>query len=142
MTVCALEAAALGAAHAPPRRGGGIGRHFSRVWFQAISPAVDAAWKGAMLEDFRFPELAAQLPMRLRPLQWYMERVHRATHRSALVTNQFYRVMNFLDPPTSLLGARIASQVLLGGLGARKVGRRGETVRARQARAAALPGPS
>ena len=44
-------------------------------------------------------------------MQWYMDRVHHATHRSAFVTNQFYRVMNFLDPPTRLFSPRMLTEV-------------------------------
>jgi hypothetical protein len=53
-----------------------------------------------------------------------MRRVHLATHRSARVTDQFYRVMNFLDPPTALFRPRIVAEVLRGGsagTGARRV---------------------
>jgi hypothetical protein len=64
------------------------------------------------LEDLRFPELAHLRPARLRPLQWYTRRLHRATHRSALATDQFYRVMNFLAPPSALFRPRVLAEVL------------------------------
>jgi hypothetical protein len=44
-----------------------------------------------------------------------MRRVNRATHRDARVTDQFYRVINFLEPPTSLFRPRILAEVLRGG---------------------------
>jgi hypothetical protein len=67
-----------------------------------------------LIEDFRLPELADRRPASLRPLQWYMQRVHHATQRSAAVTDQFYRVISFLDPPAALFSPRIMANVLLG----------------------------
>ena len=89
---------------------------FGPRWFRGITPLVDAAWNGVSLEDLRFPELARHRPARLLPLQWYMGRVTKATHRSPLVANQFYRVINFLDPPASLFRPRVLAEVVLGGL--------------------------
>jgi hypothetical protein len=124
MTVAAAEAELLGRALARARRQGGIGPDFGRRWFRDLAPLVDRAWRGVCLEDFRFPELADRRPARLRPLQWYMRRVHLATHRSARVTDQFYRVMNFVDPPIALFRPRIMAEVLRGGpagTGARRI---------------------
>jgi hypothetical protein len=50
-------------------------------------------------------------------MQWYMGRVQRATHRSAYATNQFYRVINFLDSPAKLFAPRMLIQALLAGFG-------------------------
>src|SRR4051812_24279738 len=113
MTVGAIEAEALGQALAKAQLNGGLDPEFGRRWFQAITPVVDAAWKAVRLEDFRFPELARQCPLHLRPLQWYMGRVQQATHHSAFVTDQFYRVMNFLEPPTKFFRPRMIAEVLM-----------------------------
>ncbi|WP_084673860.1 NAD(P)/FAD-dependent oxidoreductase [Methylobacterium sp. WSM2598] len=117
MTVSVIEAEALNRTLACVARDGGIGPDFARRWFQTIKPAVDVAWNGISLEDLRFPELAAQRPFRMRPVQWYMERVHRATHRSPAVTDQFYRVLNFLDPPSRLFRPSVITEILFGGRG-------------------------
>jgi 2-polyprenyl-6-methoxyphenol hydroxylase-like FAD-dependent oxidoreductase len=114
MTVSAMEAECLARLLAEAQRRGGLAPDFERRWFRAITPVVDAAWSGVSLEDLLFPELARQRPARLRPLQWYMNRVHRATHRSPAVADQFYRVANFLDPATALFRPRIAADVLFG----------------------------
>jgi 2-polyprenyl-6-methoxyphenol hydroxylase-like FAD-dependent oxidoreductase len=115
MTVGAIEVELLGQMLGDARREGGIGPDFGRRWFRRIRPAVDAAWGGVSLEDFRFPELAQQRPIGLGALQWYMGRVNRATHRSARVTDQFYRVMNFLDRPSALFRPSVLAEVLVGG---------------------------
>src|SRR3954471_22045945 len=132
MTVGAIEAEALGQALAKAQADGGLDPEFGRRWFQAITPVVDAAWTSVRLEDFRFPELARQRPPHLRPLQWYMERVQRATHHSAFVTDRFYRVMNFLEPSSKLLSLRVATEVFLPGFA---------PCRAAMCRSAALPRP-
>lgn len=116
MTVAAVEAELLGKALVRARDQGGIDPAFGRRWFQGLAPIIDAAWNGVSLEDLRFPELAPHRPTRVVPLQWYMALVSRATHRSARVTNQFYRVINFLDPPGRLFRPRLMADVLLGGL--------------------------
>jgi hypothetical protein len=46
-----------------------------------------------------------------------MGRVQRATHRSAFVTDRFYRVMNFLEPPSAFFSPRMMAEVLLPGFG-------------------------
>jgi hypothetical protein len=117
MTVAAMQAEALDAALARAAREGGIDADFPRRWFRAAAaPIVDGAWGGVRIEDLRYPEVAARRPLGLRPLQWYMGRVQRATHRSPAVTDRFYRVMNFLDPPTSLFRPRVVAEVLFSGL--------------------------
>lgn len=115
MTVAAAEADLLRKLLRRAREQGGIEPGFGRRWFRAMAPIVDAAWNGVSLEDLRFPELADRRPTRVVPLQWYMARVTRATHRSPAVANQFYRVINFLDPPRALFRPRILAEVVLGG---------------------------
>src|SRR4051812_20332196 len=113
MTVGAIEAEVLGQALAKAQLNGGLDPEFGRRWFQAIPPVVEAAGTGVGFEIFRFPERARRRPPQLRPLQWYMERVQRATHHSAFVTDRFYRVMNFLEPPSKLYSPRMITEVLV-----------------------------
>jgi 2-polyprenyl-6-methoxyphenol hydroxylase-like FAD-dependent oxidoreductase len=124
MTVSAIEAEALGRLLADAQAHGGLASNFTRSWFRTIRPIVDAAWNGVRLEDLRLPELASQRPLHLRPMQWYMDQVQLATHRSAAVTDQFYRVMNFLDPPSRLFRPRILAEILFAGSRASPQGRR------------------
>jgi 2-polyprenyl-6-methoxyphenol hydroxylase-like FAD-dependent oxidoreductase len=116
MTVGAIEAEALGRLLVDAEAEGGLGPDFARRWFQTVKPIIDAAWNGVLLEDFKLPQLAKQRPLAMRPVQWYMERVHRATHRSAYATGQFYRVMNFLDAPSKLFSPRMMAEIALAGL--------------------------
>ena len=113
MTVAAIEAEALGETLAAAHDAGGLGADFAARWFRVAKPRVDAAWNAVLLEDFRAPELERRTPLRLRPMQWYMDRVQRATHRSPFATERFYRVMNFLEPASTLFDARMVAEVLL-----------------------------
>ena len=114
MTISALEAECLANVLAGARGQGGMGSEFGQRWFKRIKPVVDTAWDAVAVEDLRFRELARQRPARLKPVQWYMDRVHRATHRSAAVTDQFYRVVNLLDPPTRLFHPHVLVSSLFG----------------------------
>jgi 2-polyprenyl-6-methoxyphenol hydroxylase-like FAD-dependent oxidoreductase len=115
MSVSAIEAERLGAALDGARRAGGLGADFGPRWFKAVRPAIDLAWEGTLLEDLHHPEVRDHASARLRLLQGYLGRVHRATHRCGRVTEQFYRVVNFLDPPSALLRPRILAAVALRG---------------------------
>jgi 2-polyprenyl-6-methoxyphenol hydroxylase-like FAD-dependent oxidoreductase len=117
MTMGAIEAEALGRALARAGREGGIGADFGRRWFRDIAPAIDTAWDGVSLEDLSFPELVDQRSVRMRALQWYMRRIHRATHRSPSVTDRFYHVVNFLEPPASLFRPNVVAAALFGRVG-------------------------
>jgi 2-polyprenyl-6-methoxyphenol hydroxylase-like FAD-dependent oxidoreductase len=114
MTVSAIEAECLDRALTRARDEGGIDPAFAQRWFRTIQPVVDAAWSGASLEDYRFPELAHERSVRSKLLRWYMDRVNRATFRSAAVTDQLYRVIHVLEPPGRLFRPRILAEVLFG----------------------------
>lgn len=113
MTVGAIEAEMLGRLLARARGQGGLPPDFGRRWFRAIEPVVDAAWNAVTLEDLRFPELAHLRSAKHRALHWYTRHLHRATHRSALATDRFYRVMNFLAPPGTLFCPRLVAEIFL-----------------------------
>jgi 2-polyprenyl-6-methoxyphenol hydroxylase-like FAD-dependent oxidoreductase len=114
MTVSAIEAEILHHALTTAKQKGGLGPGFGRHWFRSIQPTIDVAWDGVQVEDYRFAELKDQRPYHIRPLQWYLGRVHQATYRSPVVADQFYRVLSFLAPPTSLFRSRILAEVLAG----------------------------
>ena len=114
MTVSAIEAERLAGILTEADRQGGLSPEFPLEWFRQIEGVVDAAWNGVLLEDLLFPELAPQRTAVLQAAQWYISRVHRATHRDGAVTDQFYRVANLLDPAKSLFRPRMMSRIILG----------------------------
>jgi 2-polyprenyl-6-methoxyphenol hydroxylase-like FAD-dependent oxidoreductase len=114
MSVSALEAEELSAVLSLSKAKRLTIRELARRWHARTRPIIDAAWDGVSIEDLRFPELHADRPLKLRAAQWYVGRLHRATYRDPHVTNQFYRVLSFLDPPSKLFSFGIARRVLLG----------------------------
>jgi 2-polyprenyl-6-methoxyphenol hydroxylase-like FAD-dependent oxidoreductase len=112
MTVAAIEAETLNLALTEARHDDGLDRRFSKRYYQQIAAIADAAWQGIEIEDYRYPELSSRRSVGLRALQWYMARLQRATHADPAVTEQFYRVIGFLDPPPALLRPRTLARVL------------------------------
>jgi 2-polyprenyl-6-methoxyphenol hydroxylase-like FAD-dependent oxidoreductase len=110
MTVAAIEAEALGRVLSDTR--GQPDRRLGREWHRAVARIVDVAWQGVAIEDYRYPELISGRPAALPFLQWYMERVNRATLRDGEVADQFYRVIGFLEPPSALMRPRMVARVL------------------------------
>jgi 2-polyprenyl-6-methoxyphenol hydroxylase-like FAD-dependent oxidoreductase len=112
MTVAAIEAEALARVLSDAGGSEGVDLRLTRHWYDAIARIIDVAWQGVAIEDYRYAELADQRPAALRPVQWYMSRVHRATHASAEVVDRFYRVIGFLEPPSALIRPRVLANVL------------------------------
>lgn len=112
ITVSALEAEQLGAAMTAEKALGDLGRGFSARWFARTRSIVDSAWEGICIEDARFPELSSGRTLHLKASQWYVSRLHRASYRDPRVTDQFYRVLSFIDPPSSLFNPRVALSAL------------------------------
>ena len=85
-------------------------------FFGELARVVDIPWQMAACEDFRYPETQGPKPMMTDLLNGYLAKVHRATHHDRVVYSQFLKVMNLMDPPTSLLRPSLAVRVLRGGV--------------------------
>lgn len=118
MTVAAMEAEELHRALTDARHRGGLDRRFTQRWYRRVAAITDLAWQGVEIEDYRYPELFYRRTAGLRALQWYMTRLQRTTHANPTTTEQFYRVIGFLDPPRALFQPRTLARVL-------SLGRRG-----------------
>ena len=111
ITVAALEAlelrATLGQTRAEdlPRLGAAFARRVARI--------VDLAWPGAVAADLQYPEAEADRSPAVRFMQWYQRRIARSGMKDPRVREGFLRVMNFLDPPSSLLRPGFVARVLL-----------------------------
>ena len=84
-----------------------------RAFFQRASKVADIPWQLTVGEDFRFPETEGRKSMFTDLLNAYVLKVHLATHHDEVVYAQFLRVMNLMEPPTSLMSPRIMWRVLL-----------------------------
>jgi 2-polyprenyl-6-methoxyphenol hydroxylase-like FAD-dependent oxidoreductase len=112
ITVAALEALELRAALQRtraadlPRLGAAFARRVGKV--------LDLAWPGVVSLDLQYSEAEGDRSLPVRFMQWYQGRLARRGPKDPSVRERFLRVMNFLDPPSSLLRPAFAARVLLG----------------------------
>jgi flavin-dependent dehydrogenase len=123
MTVAALQALLLRRTIAEGKGTQGIARRF----FKGAAKVIDGPWSVSVGSDLRFPEVEGRRTARVRFVNAYVSRLHAAATADAVLGAAFIRVVNLIDPPTSLLSPRIVARVL-----------RGARPKPRQAREAAL----
>lgn len=113
MTVAALEALLLRRLLA--EHGNAIAPRF----FRGAARIIDGPWAIAVGTDLRFPEVPGRRGARVRLTNWFVHRLHVAASRDAVLGAAFLRVLNLVQPPTSLLRPGIVLRVLRGSLRAR-----------------------
>lgn len=106
MTVAALEAQALGQELS-------TSPFNARRYFRATRRIIDIPWQLSVGEDFRHPETRGRRSLATGLVNRYVTRVHRATHRDAIVYSEFIRVANLMAPPAVLMRPSIMRRVLL-----------------------------
>ncbi|MBI3959080.1 MAG: FAD-dependent monooxygenase [Chloroflexi bacterium] len=75
----------------------------ARTFFKAAAAVVDTPWQLSVGEDFRFPQTTGPKPAGVDLINRYVAAVHRATRFDPEVGRAFLKVMNLLEPPTSLM---------------------------------------
>ena len=108
MTSAALQAAELDRV----LQEGVPAERLAPVFFKRAAKIVDIPWQLAVGEDFRFPQTTGPKPAGVDFINRYVARVHRATLRDEVVCAAFLKVMNLMQPPTSLFHPRILWRVL------------------------------
>jgi 2-polyprenyl-6-methoxyphenol hydroxylase-like FAD-dependent oxidoreductase len=86
-----------------------------KSFFKRAAKVVDMPWQLAVGEDFRYPETEGKKPPFIDMINAYVEKVHKVTQHDPVVYAQFLKVMNLMDPPTSLMSPRIMWRVLIKG---------------------------
>lgn len=84
----------------------------ARAFFKKASRVIDIPWQMAVGEDFRYPTTTGPKPAGIDLLNRYIAMVHRATLVDVEVCRAFLKVMNLIEPPTSLMAPRILLRVL------------------------------
>lgn len=113
ITVAALEALELRSvlqrarADDLPQLGAAFARRVGKV--------IDLAWPGVVSADLQYPEAEGDRSLQVRFMQWYQGKIAQRALKDPRVGERFLRVMNFLDPPSSLLRPGFAARVLVGG---------------------------
>jgi 2-polyprenyl-6-methoxyphenol hydroxylase-like FAD-dependent oxidoreductase len=108
MTVAACEAAALRQCLAQNPGDGLAGRFFRRA-----ARITDVPWDMSVGGDLRFPFVEGPRTARVRLLNRYVARLHRAAAAHPSVGRAFLRVANLQDPPQRLFAPAVLGRVLL-----------------------------
>ena len=112
MTVSAGEAEALD--QMLKRRATTTAKAATRAYFAAAARVIDNAWKVAAGEDFRYTGVTGSKALGTNMINWYVGRVHKATHRDPNTSAAFIKVLMSLEAPKSLFKPGIALRVLKG----------------------------
>ena len=86
----------------------------TRRYFKGARPIIDVPWAITVGNDLRFPEVAGPRTVRMRVLNAYLARLHRAAASDPVVGETFLKVANFLAPPQSLVAPRTLWRVWRG----------------------------
>ncbi|MEU0555619.1 squalene monooxygenase [Dactylosporangium sp. NPDC006015] len=114
MTVAALEALLLRRLlNASGGRTAGLARRF----FRQAARIVDGPWSIAVGTDLRFAEVPGRRTLKVRFVNAFVHRLHRAATRDANLGAAFLRVLNLVAPPTSLLTPGTILRVVFGARG-------------------------
>jgi 2-polyprenyl-6-methoxyphenol hydroxylase-like FAD-dependent oxidoreductase len=105
MTTAAMAAQWLRACLAGGTRG------LTRRYFRGVTRIIDVPWDITVGADLRFPEVDGRRSGRIRFLNAYLSRLHRAAAADPAVGEMFLQVANFLVSPPHLLSPRILARV-------------------------------
>ncbi|WP_354644205.1 NAD(P)/FAD-dependent oxidoreductase [Kitasatospora camelliae] len=107
MTVAACEADALRECLAA-----GPAEDLARRFFRRAARITDVPWDMSVGGDLRFPFIEGRRTLRVRLLNRYIARLHRAAAHDALVGRTFLGVANLQEPPQRLLAPGMLLRVL------------------------------
>ncbi len=85
------------------------------AWFKRVAKIVDIPWQMAAGEDFRYAETEGKKAPGTDFINAYGARLHRGTHSDPYLLIEFLKVMNLMQPPTSLFHPRTVWHVLRSG---------------------------
>ena len=88
----------------------------ARRFFPKAARIVDTPWNIVAGSDLRMPETKGPRNAKLRFMNWYISKLHRAAHHDPVAAEAFLRVSNFLAAPPSVFHPKIAIRVLKGNL--------------------------
>jgi len=90
--------------------GDGLARAAAKA-ADVLAKVVATPWSLATGADRRFPGMPAK-PLPERAIDRYMDRLVRVARHDSVVTSAFMRVLNLLEPPSTLLAPAMAARVL------------------------------
>jgi 2-polyprenyl-6-methoxyphenol hydroxylase-like FAD-dependent oxidoreductase len=119
MSVCALEADLLDRTLQEAAATGPLPGGLSRRFFRQAAKIIADPWLLATNSDFLYPQTRGRRPFGTRFLNWYVVRVHQICAWNRPVLLRFYRILHFLDRPTSLFHPYVLFHVCKWALGLR-----------------------
>jgi 2-polyprenyl-6-methoxyphenol hydroxylase-like FAD-dependent oxidoreductase len=93
-----------------------------RPFFKRVAKVIDNPWQTAVGEDFRYPETEGKKAPGTDLINAYGDAVHRATHSDPVVCEAFWKVMNLMEQPASLMRPNIMLRVARAQLNGRRAG--------------------
>ncbi|KRB68917.1 hypothetical protein ASE03_28895 [Kitasatospora sp. Root187] len=128
MTAAALQAVALRECLAR-----GSGAAAAREFFRQAARAVSVPWDMSVGGDLRFPFVEGRRTLRVKLINRYVARLHRAAAVDAEVARAFLSVANLKSPPQGLFAPKVLASVLRGPAGAASAAVRPPSARAERA---------
>jgi hypothetical protein len=92
-------------------------------FFGAAASVIDTPWDIAVGNDLRHPQVKGSRPAKVRFINWYLGKLHKAAQHDGKLATAFLRVANLEAPPETLLRPAVVARVVKGNLLARKRGR-------------------
>jgi 2-polyprenyl-6-methoxyphenol hydroxylase-like FAD-dependent oxidoreductase len=89
-------------------------------FFTVAAAVIDTPWDIAVGNDLRHPQVQGPRPAKVKFINWYIGKLHRAAERDGDLAKAFLRVANLDAPPQSLLHPAIMSRVICGNLAHRR----------------------
>jgi 2-polyprenyl-6-methoxyphenol hydroxylase-like FAD-dependent oxidoreductase len=85
-----------------------------RAYLTAAARMLNNSWRLAAGEDFRYTGVKGCKAPGTEIINWYVGRVHTATHRDPAASSAFIKVLMSIEAPTTLFKPGIALRVLRG----------------------------
>ncbi|MEP3248260.1 MAG: hypothetical protein ABJN40_21380 [Sneathiella sp.] len=82
-----------------------------RDYFERVAGILDISWGLAIGEDLKYPSTTGKKPFGYALSRWFKDRIMSSNDPD--VARQFYRVMHFAEPPSSLASAKVLKSILL-----------------------------
>ncbi len=108
MSLACLQADALDAVLSEGKRDDQLAARF----YARITPIIDACWKGATIEDFRYRETVGDKPPLVGLINAYLSLVHKASQSDPYIYSEFLQVAGLLKPADALLSAKVVTRSL------------------------------
>jgi hypothetical protein len=89
-------------------------KRLTQRFFKGVPRILDVPWDITVGNDLRFPQVPGPRTPRLKLLNAYMPRLHRASTVDRAVGETFFKVANFLTPPQRLLAPSMLWRVWRG----------------------------